>query len=346
MHWQKFQEITAQVFKQAGCCAEENAAVEGARSKHNVDVLVTFENYGFESKWAVECKSWNSNVTKEKVLALRSIVDDVGADKGLIVCKKNFQSGAVSAANKTNIELVSFSELEQVIASSVVPFVSTSKALNSSNDNTFFASDCVLKKLRISEFSDFPEEYRSYLLMNHCQKTQKAAARGLSKIELNKSVLLLVERLGDFWGMGAIQSCINALSRLNHVGGVLGIFSTLFLDDRFYYEKLFASAKALKKSGDTLDSEIIQSILNEKISEGISSSYRLSKQVPEDIELLLKCRSLDVVYGITLANFYNQSLWADNIEIEITVEQAIDYAQRRVEGLVNTISNIDFIKKY
>ena len=63
----------------------------------------------------LECKYWNSRVTKEKVMALKSIVDDCGADRGLIVSKMGFQSGAIRASTKTNITLTSIEELREYI---------------------------------------------------------------------------------------------------------------------------------------------------------------------------------------------------------------------------------------
>lgn len=66
---------------------------------------------GADIKLVVEAKCWKSNVPKEKVLALRSIVDEVGADKGFLISANGFQAGAIEAALKTNIQLVTFDEL-------------------------------------------------------------------------------------------------------------------------------------------------------------------------------------------------------------------------------------------
>ncbi len=89
--------------------------VQGARGKHKVDVKVTFDKHGIECFWIVECKYWNTPVTKEKIMALRSIVEDCGADRGVIVSKKGFQSGAVRASTKTNITLTSIETLIEYI---------------------------------------------------------------------------------------------------------------------------------------------------------------------------------------------------------------------------------------
>jgi restriction system protein len=74
-------------------------------------VLVTFDHVGVKIKWLVECKQWESRVSKLHVMALREIVADVGADRGIILSESGYQSGAHEAAALTNIQLSSLGEL-------------------------------------------------------------------------------------------------------------------------------------------------------------------------------------------------------------------------------------------
>lgn len=119
MSWKKYQIQAAQLFESVGCKAEIEAKVEGVRGKHEVDVYVTFEQYGINCNWVVECKCWNSNVPKEKVLALQAIVDDLGADRGILISKTGFQSGAIRSAQKSNISLTSLEDLREDLAQDV-----------------------------------------------------------------------------------------------------------------------------------------------------------------------------------------------------------------------------------
>lgn len=344
MHWKKFQEVAAQAFRQIGCVVEEDISVEGARAKHDVDVLVSFDIHGFKVKWVLECKAWNTNIPKEKVMALKSIVEDVGADKGFIISKIGFQPGATESAKSTNIELITLDELKKVISASVVPFISFPKLSHISVPKVVAVSDSVLKNLRNPEPGTHPDIYREYLLLNGCQRTQKAAAAGLSKIPTTDSVVLLVERLGNFWGVGSIKSSINALSKLANIGSVLGLLATLLLDSRFYYEKLEAVAKALKKAGDLDAFDMVQSILNSRLHNGMEMSYRLSKQVPSDVQHLLNCGNQDVMHGLVLASFFNQSIWAEGVLVEGAVDESIEYADKAIPGLVKVVSRIDLTK--
>lgn len=111
MDWREYQERVADLFRELGCSAEVEASVEGARSTHDIDVWVVCEGFGLKHKWAVECKNWRAAIPKEKVLTLRQVVEDVGADKGILVAESGFQPGAVSAAASTNVLLTTLVDL-------------------------------------------------------------------------------------------------------------------------------------------------------------------------------------------------------------------------------------------
>jgi hypothetical protein len=109
--WREYQEQVASLFREQGFSAEVEFPVKGARGIHVIDVWVQFRMFGFDHKWAVESKHWKSPVPKEKVMALKSIVEDIGADKGIMVAESGFQAGAWSATTLTNIWLTTLNEL-------------------------------------------------------------------------------------------------------------------------------------------------------------------------------------------------------------------------------------------
>lgn len=111
MRWHDYQENVADFFRELGCEAEVDAQVQGARARHKIDVWVTFSRFGFEHKWVIECKLYSKPVPKEKILALKGVVDDVGADRGILIAEAGCQPGAHAAAQSTNIELLTFTEL-------------------------------------------------------------------------------------------------------------------------------------------------------------------------------------------------------------------------------------------
>ncbi len=109
--WNDYQEEAAAVFRTMGLDAKTNATLHGVRTKHDIDVVVTSDYAGFHVTWLVECKHWKNPVSKLHVLALREIVADIGADRGILLCETGFQSGAIEAANLTNVQVAT---LEQI----------------------------------------------------------------------------------------------------------------------------------------------------------------------------------------------------------------------------------------
>src|SRR5262245_38306209 len=113
--WNDFQEDVAQFFRELGLDAKTNQTIKGIRTNHAIDVLVRSKHAGLEITWIVECKAWNSAVPKEKVLALRAIVEDTGSDRGFIMAENGYQSGALEAARLTNILLTSLADLKETL---------------------------------------------------------------------------------------------------------------------------------------------------------------------------------------------------------------------------------------
>jgi restriction endonuclease len=115
--WREYQEAVAAFFKERGCTASVEARITGARAEHRIDVYVTLRQHGIECRWIVECKLWKKHVEKENVLTLKAIVEDVGADRGIIFCENGFQAGARDATRYTNILLVtSLDEFKRTVS--------------------------------------------------------------------------------------------------------------------------------------------------------------------------------------------------------------------------------------
>lgn len=114
--WSDYQEEVAQFFRDLGLEAETNVTVQGVRTNHDVDVVVRSKLAGIDVRWLVECKAWKTAIPKEKVLALRMIVDDTGADRGFLMAESGYQSGALEAARLANVMLTSLSDLRETLA--------------------------------------------------------------------------------------------------------------------------------------------------------------------------------------------------------------------------------------
>src|ERR1700731_1259012 len=109
--WKEYQEEAASFFRSLGLDASTDVTVTGVRTTHDIDVVVKSRHIGFEIMWLVECKHWKTRVSKTHVLALREIVADIGADRGILLSEAGFQSGAIEAANLTNVRVTSLAEI-------------------------------------------------------------------------------------------------------------------------------------------------------------------------------------------------------------------------------------------
>jgi hypothetical protein len=120
--WRDLQTKVKEIYSNLGCQAQENVIVGGGKAKHQIDVLATFEFGGQNYRIIIECKYWSSKVKKSQVSSLIAILADIGAEKGVIVTKMGFQRGAHSLAAYTNIELLTYDELQQKAELSVEEF--------------------------------------------------------------------------------------------------------------------------------------------------------------------------------------------------------------------------------
>ena len=111
--WKEYQEEVAEFFRQFGLEAETDITLDGARTRHDIDVVVTSSFMGIPITWLIECKSWRTRVPKERVFALRQIVDDLGADRGFLMNENGYQKGALEAAVYSNVHLTTLADLRE-----------------------------------------------------------------------------------------------------------------------------------------------------------------------------------------------------------------------------------------
>ena len=341
MDWKEFQEITAQLFRQLGCEAETDKTIMGARAEHNIDVFVTFATYGITSKWVIECKFWNSNVPKEKVLTLKSVVEDVGADKGILITRKGYQKGAANASGFTNITLMTFNELYTILKKYLHGlYLPTTISQKAKSSNIFKDRQAIISSLKKPIEGTSPESYRLFLINSQDQQIQKAAISGLEKIGGQETVLLLTERLLNLWGLGAISRTIKSLSKLASNGSILSISATLLIDCRTYYAKFEALHKALSSLGDEEAAKIISSILAQQLNPDLDFHYKLAKIVHRDIERVSEATNEDLKHGVKIGCFFSNRCWAEMVQTPNYIDDSIEYAESRVPGLIATIQQV------
>ncbi|MHB8803592.1 MAG: restriction endonuclease [Rhodocyclaceae bacterium] len=72
---------------------------------HQIDIYWEFLVAGVLHKTCIECKKWNSRITKGDIAKFSAIIEDIGA-KGVFVTTTGFQSGAEAFATYKKIRLL------------------------------------------------------------------------------------------------------------------------------------------------------------------------------------------------------------------------------------------------
>ncbi len=110
VHWQELQTATAQVLIECGMKAEVEKKISTARGDVSVDVFAQGDIDGIKTVIVCECKNWQRPVEQEKVYAVRTIVQDCGANIAYIISKSGFYPGSYSSTDFTNVVLCNWTE--------------------------------------------------------------------------------------------------------------------------------------------------------------------------------------------------------------------------------------------
>lgn len=119
--WQELQNMVGRLFSEIGCTVEVGKTVELVRGAKEIDVYVE-DNAGTpHSKYLCECKFWSKAIPQEIVHAFRTVVSDFGANQGFVISKVGFQAGCLRAVENTNIQLLTFDDLQKQFFSRWLP---------------------------------------------------------------------------------------------------------------------------------------------------------------------------------------------------------------------------------
>ena len=119
--WEQYQHQAAGLLRELGFTAEVDASLTEANGAvHAIDVAARRAVVGVDVLWIVECKYRGRPVSMGMVRELRSLVIDLGADRGLLMSESGFQSGAIRTARQKNITLTSLADLRADAADEIL----------------------------------------------------------------------------------------------------------------------------------------------------------------------------------------------------------------------------------
>ena len=111
--WRGLQSDVARILTEAGLDADVERTLQTARGTVEIDVYAEEVAHGRRSILLVECKNWRSRIPQQTIHAFRTVVAETGANVGYIVSSTGFQSGAFTAADLTNLRLVTWDAFQQ-----------------------------------------------------------------------------------------------------------------------------------------------------------------------------------------------------------------------------------------
>jgi type III secretion system FlhB-like substrate exporter len=95
-----------ELFKKMGYDVIHNTKKVGrSGAEHQIDVLAEYRCPLHTSQVVIEAKSYDSPIDKDRIMKLIQIVDDLGADRGIIVTTSYFTPEAIKTARGHNVEL-------------------------------------------------------------------------------------------------------------------------------------------------------------------------------------------------------------------------------------------------
>jgi len=144
--WEQYEIEVFKLFCSTGYVCQHNVVLQGVRGSHQIDIVVDVDDMPTTHRWVVECKYWSNPVTKNEVLSLKSVMEDIGASHGFLLSEMGFQSGAYKMAQLQNISLISQVELQSHL---------TQKQLNPHHKQT---NNYVISVEEIEDFGNFDSE--------------------------------------------------------------------------------------------------------------------------------------------------------------------------------------------
>lgn len=102
--------LTEQTQNLENLVIKHNTIIETYDGNYQIDGYIEFTVIGIKYKTIVECKHYQSSITREKVQVLHGKIQSLGAQKGILISTSNFQSGAMEYARVHGIALIQMTE--------------------------------------------------------------------------------------------------------------------------------------------------------------------------------------------------------------------------------------------
>ena len=110
--WKDLQNKVSDILEQCGFKVQKELTTETVRGKVELDVYAEETIKGRKYSIVCECKYWKSKIPQNVVHGFRTVVSDLGCNVGYVITTSDFQSGSMTATEKTNIELLTWENFQ------------------------------------------------------------------------------------------------------------------------------------------------------------------------------------------------------------------------------------------
>ena len=166
--WIDLQNKVAQILTESGLESETPKQIETARGMVEIDVFAVDKTQKPHIVYLCECKHWKTAIPQTMVHSLQTVLSNYGANFGLIISSNGFQSGALEAAQYSNVRLFTWLEFQELfeerwflehaiplIQEAVGPLIDYTEPINS---RVFCKADTLTPEA-LDRFSDLRKEY-------------------------------------------------------------------------------------------------------------------------------------------------------------------------------------------
>lgn len=112
--WRRFEKLVSAIHKiqsdDTNVTYDDKIIGKRTGRERQIDISIKFNHLYYSYLLIIECKDYKSPVPITAVEAFRTKLEDVGADKGVMVSSSGFQQGAVETAKAYGIELFTLTE--------------------------------------------------------------------------------------------------------------------------------------------------------------------------------------------------------------------------------------------
>ncbi|PZR04346.1 MAG: hypothetical protein DI539_25590 [Flavobacterium psychrophilum] len=171
--WEELQDFVSLILTDCGYETKVEETVATARGRVNVDVFARLQG-PYVSTIFCECKYWSNPIPQTVIHSFRTVINDYGANQGIIISKIGFQSGAYEAIKNSNVQLLTWEEFQDNFRTTFIHNVirrnhKVGRMLMSSANIVIdytVSHPTVLSQEEFSGFQNRRERYRDYLLFS------------------------------------------------------------------------------------------------------------------------------------------------------------------------------------